>query len=409
MARLRAGEPQAFAELYAALHLPLYTFLARLVGDRDDAADLVHDVFLAAFQQVPRHRGELRLEPWLYRVAMNKAFDLLRRRQARTTVPLDEAQVAAAADPTLASETAAAVEAALSRLSPRYRAALLLREVEGLDNRELATAMGVSAATAAVLLHRARAAFRRAYREVAQTPAAVAPATLALTLLPAIPAPPSLSTPPDFSALAAGAAGAAAGAAATAAGAAAGGGAPATGVLAKVAGLASTKVAVVAAAAVVATGGGLAARDLARHDVSPAQGEHAVAAARSATPAQGGGTAGPGDSGAGERDHRAVLAAARKRTAEGDGTGDLTGRSQAGQDTGQADTRAGDGSGSGPGDGAMYGGSTGGGTGDASGSGGESARHGEADGGSGGTGDGARRTDGPGSVGDGGAGPVSAR
>jgi RNA polymerase sigma-70 factor (ECF subfamily) len=164
VAGIRAGRSDAFENLYAALHEALFNLAARLVGDREEAKDIVQEVFLEACRRLTSYQDDLRLEAWMYRVTMNRSFDHLRRRRLRAAEPLPEADaLPAACDPHEQAATAALVETALLNMSDRHRAALVLKELHGLSGRDLAAALGTSRAAADVLLFRARNAFKRAY------------------------------------------------------------------------------------------------------------------------------------------------------------------------------------------------------------------------------------------------------
>ncbi len=265
---LRRGDPGAFEELYAALHPSIYGFAARLLSDPEEAKDVTQDVFLAAYRDLPRQRGALRVEPWLFRVAMNACYDRLRARARRADAPLEE--VSSLVDPRDGydqSAMAAAVEAALRDMSPRYRAALILHDVQGLNRHELSEAMGVTRGTAGVLLFRARTAFKKRITTLLPAGGGVA----GLALLPALQVPSALQTPPLFGAPAAVAPLAASLCAAPAAMPAA---APLVG-LANVGGILGTKVALVAAG-FLALASGLAVQEVVDQG-SPVLGGHRVA------------------------------------------------------------------------------------------------------------------------------------
>jgi RNA polymerase sigma-70 factor (ECF subfamily) len=258
---LRRGDRGAFEQLYTALHPSIYSFAARLLDDREEAKDVTQEVFLAAYRDLPRHRGALRVEPWLFRVTMNACYDRLRARARRADTPLDEVSTLVdARDGYDQAAMAAAVEAALRDMSPRYRAALILHDVQGLNRRELSEAMGVTWGTAGVLLFRARAAFKKRVSALLPAGGGVA----ALALLPALPVPSALQAPPLFGGPAAAAATplaaplAAAPLAATPAALPAA--APLLG-LANIGGVLGTKVALVAAG-VLAMASGLAIQDV---------------------------------------------------------------------------------------------------------------------------------------------------
>ncbi len=150
-------------------------YLERLVG-ADDADDLAQDVFEKVQRAVGTFRGDSRVLTWLYRVATNVAIDRLRttgrraepEREDDDSDPLEVALAAHAGD-------AGSVEGELDRTRMRdcilgvvdqlptsQRAAILLGELRGLSDRELADALGVSLAAAKIRLHRARRALKAA-------------------------------------------------------------------------------------------------------------------------------------------------------------------------------------------------------------------------------------------------------
>jgi len=254
---LRRGDPHAFEELYVELRGGVYNLAARIVGDRGEAEDITQEVFLRAFHHLPGKTEEVRPEAWVYRTTVNACFDHLRRRRP-APVDVRTTHEAAGGDAYAQAAIAAAVEETLDRLSPRYRTALVLKDLHGLGNGEIAEIMGVARGTVGVLLFRARSAFRKHYREVAPTLGAAVPAGLAVWLpplalppglatIPAFPAPgaaPTLASPPALGPLAP--------VAATAA-------PPVAAGLGKLAGALTTRIAVVTIAATVATGGGIVA------------------------------------------------------------------------------------------------------------------------------------------------------
>ena len=193
---LRKGCPRAFEQLYTQLHGPIYNLTVRIVGDREAAADITQDVFLDAYRQLPSHHGKLRVEPWLYRVAVNTCYDHLRRQSRRPSQPLSElGNLPASHDEAARSQLATAVEQTIQRLNPRYRTALVLRDLHGFTNAEVARILGIKSSTAAVLLFRARGAFRQAFREVMPADTAHSGA-IGVALLPPLTVPSWLEAPP---------------------------------------------------------------------------------------------------------------------------------------------------------------------------------------------------------------------
>jgi RNA polymerase sigma-70 factor, ECF subfamily len=195
---LRAGDSAAFERLYAEYSAPIYNLCARVVCDREEAKDLTQDVFITAFNQLrdPAAEPVRKLRPWLYRVATNACYNHLRSRKH-----LDgggDAQLEGAAsgvDEYQRAETVALVEASLGQLNERYRTALVLKDLQGLEPAEIAEVMEVSRPNADVLVHRARASFKAAFAKLAGD--VPAPAALGMVLLP-LSLPAALQAMPSF-------------------------------------------------------------------------------------------------------------------------------------------------------------------------------------------------------------------
>ena len=164
--RCRAGDLAAFEELYRAHAGRLFSVACRMLGNPSDAEDLLQEIFLSAHRKLDGFRGESALGTWLYRLAMNHCLDFLRSRSARTgqlTDPLDD-------DPGsyepgrrgLAEQTVSKIdlERALARLPEGCRAAFVLHDVEGLEHREVAVALGIAEGTSKSQVHKARLRLR---------------------------------------------------------------------------------------------------------------------------------------------------------------------------------------------------------------------------------------------------------
>ena len=166
VARCRRGEAGAFEEIYRT-HAPrLFGLIVRMVGNQPDAEDLLQEVFLAAHRKLDGFRGESALGTWLYRLTTNHVLDHLRSRAARTgqmTDTFDDDPVLP--DPgsrAIAERTIAQMdlERALAQLPDGCRAAFLLHDVEGLEHREVAEALGIAEGTSKSQVHKARLRLR---------------------------------------------------------------------------------------------------------------------------------------------------------------------------------------------------------------------------------------------------------
>ena len=164
--RCRAGELDAFEELYAAHAGKLFSVACRMLGNQSDAEDILQEIFLSAHRKLDGFRGDAALGTWLYRLAMNQCLDHLRSRSARTSqvtdVLDDEPALYEAGSPGLAEQTVAKmdIERALAQLPAGCRAVFVLHDIEGLEHREVAEALGIAEGTSKSQVHKARLRLR---------------------------------------------------------------------------------------------------------------------------------------------------------------------------------------------------------------------------------------------------------
>ena len=148
-----AGDPEAFGRLFARHRDRLWAVALRTTGNREDAADALQDALVSAVRRADSFRGEAAVTTWLHRIVVNSCLDRLRRRQVRAAEALpDDLEEHAARGDVLASATATTdpaaallveerrrlVLAALDRLPPEQKAALVLVDMEGYSIAEAA-------------------------------------------------------------------------------------------------------------------------------------------------------------------------------------------------------------------------------------------------------------------------------
>jgi RNA polymerase sigma-70 factor, ECF subfamily len=168
--RARAGDQDAFAELVAANSDRVYGALRRFGLDQSEADEVAQEVFLRAWRGLPGFQQRARLSTWLYRIAFNEAQRRLSRRGPRPIEP--DAQggdpIASLADAPQRGPEARALDRELERvldrelmaLPPDWRAAVILRDIEGLSTDEAAAVVGVRPAAFKTRLHRGRMRLR---------------------------------------------------------------------------------------------------------------------------------------------------------------------------------------------------------------------------------------------------------
>jgi RNA polymerase sigma-70 factor, ECF subfamily len=158
--RARAGDYDAFDELHALLEPAIARFVRRLVGSAQEAEDIVQDTFIALYLNMDRIEPVEKLRPYIFRIARNKCYDLLRRQGRFEEVSLDDEPVYVRVSFDLASQNSIPpddvahwlllnleVQEAMELLPELQRQALILYCEEGLSYAEIAEAMDTSLGT----------------------------------------------------------------------------------------------------------------------------------------------------------------------------------------------------------------------------------------------------------------------
>ncbi len=157
----RRGDRKAQFEIYRLYHAAMYNTALRIVGDPDDAEDVMQEAFLKAFAKIRTYRGEVSFGAWLKKIVVNKSLDFLRLRKDQLSLdeigelPLAEEEPP---DP-MQAETAPVVEEireAIGMLPEGYRIVLSLILLEGYDHEEVSEILRISNATSRTQYHRAK-------------------------------------------------------------------------------------------------------------------------------------------------------------------------------------------------------------------------------------------------------------
>ena len=173
---LRESSEEAYEKLLELYQHPVYNLVARLMSDPRDANDVVQEVFLKVFRNIGHFRGGSTLKTWIYRIAVNEAHNHRRwfSRHQRPEIgfrPEEEfngPHEQDIADPgrspfdlAVNQETRAIVEDALAKLNPKFRAAVVLRDIEDLSYEEIAAVLEVSLGTVKSRILRGRECLRK--------------------------------------------------------------------------------------------------------------------------------------------------------------------------------------------------------------------------------------------------------
>jgi RNA polymerase sigma-70 factor, ECF subfamily len=187
VARLRAGDDDAFELMVRTYGGRLLAVARRFVRDEDDARDVLQTAYLSAFRALNEFEGNCQLSTWLHRIVVNTALMRLRSRRRKpeesieTLLPAFQADghhVEQFADWSMPAdrlleqkETRAVVRACIEQLPGNYRDVLMLRDIEELSTLEAAKALSITQTAVKVRLHRARQALSTLLRREYARPA----------------------------------------------------------------------------------------------------------------------------------------------------------------------------------------------------------------------------------------------
>lgn len=171
VSRARAGDAHAFESLMIETEQRVVAVAWRLLGNREDARDAAQETYLRVYKYLARFREGEDFQAWLYRITVNVCRDIARKRRATGGEQLDEAATetegaafenlrrgdADAESVTLRTQQLALVRRALATLPAKERAALVLRDLEGLSTEEVALTLGSRPVTVRSQVSSARA------------------------------------------------------------------------------------------------------------------------------------------------------------------------------------------------------------------------------------------------------------
>jgi RNA polymerase sigma-70 factor (ECF subfamily) len=188
LAGLKQGEEWAFEALIRTFGARMLSVARRIVGNDEDARDVVQSAYLSAFRAIGAFEGSSQLSTWLHRIVVNTALMRLRSRRRKPEESIDALLPAFKADGHFAErfpsgslaadqllerdETRRIVREAIAQLPDPYRTVLILRDIEEMSTQEVATALEITPSAVKVRLHRARQALFTLLRRHFEVPAA---------------------------------------------------------------------------------------------------------------------------------------------------------------------------------------------------------------------------------------------
>ena len=155
----KRGDQKAQFELYRLYYVAMYNTTLRIVGDSDDAEDVMQEAFLKAFTRLDSYRKEVSFGAWLKRIVINKALDFLRLKKEQLSLedagPVGETAVEAPEEVDT-EYRAEEIKRAIYSLPEGYRVVLSLILLEGYDHEEVSSILHISNATSRTQYHRAK-------------------------------------------------------------------------------------------------------------------------------------------------------------------------------------------------------------------------------------------------------------
>lgn len=175
--RAKAGDTKAFGVLVERYQRRVVGVAMAVVHDQEDALELAQETFVRAFENVGKFESRSSFSTWLYRIAANIAIDFRRRERRHPAMRGEEAEIELQRLPsklgdafkeTQRGEMAQRIRGALDQLTPEHRAAILLREVEGLSYDEISDVLQCPRGTVMSRLHYARNHLREILKDLAE-------------------------------------------------------------------------------------------------------------------------------------------------------------------------------------------------------------------------------------------------
>jgi RNA polymerase sigma-70 factor (ECF subfamily) len=171
--KARNGDEEAFVLIYEHFAPQVHRYIYRLVGSLEQADDITQDTFLRAFQSIGKIAIDSNVSAWLYRIASNAAFDVLRRRKLITWMPIheesDKSDEFTSEDFTPQVIESEIVRRAVAEMPPALAVCLVLRSVEGFSCEEIAEILKIPKGTVFSRLARARESFQQIYTDLARS------------------------------------------------------------------------------------------------------------------------------------------------------------------------------------------------------------------------------------------------
>lgn len=170
VAQAQQGDVAAYDQLVQRHQSKIYGLIYNMTGNQQDTEDLVQEVFIKGFKVLKRFKGKSSFYTWIYRIAINRTINFIKKRRNRSALSLNDMDVAVENDPAYVelsaresplrdaslAELQEKLNNALHTLSEKHRAVVVLHEIQGIPHDEIAKMMNCSPGTVRSRLFYAR-------------------------------------------------------------------------------------------------------------------------------------------------------------------------------------------------------------------------------------------------------------
>lgn len=175
----RNGDVTAYSELVRRYQKKIYALVYNMTSNREDAEDLVQDVFIKAYASLKNFKGDSSFYTWAYRIAVNRTINFVKQRSRKAAVSLDNVDEGVERDPAYLdlvarespfrdaslNEVQKKLNEALQTLSEKHRAVVVMHDVQGIPHDEIAKILGTSQGTVRSRLFYARQQLQNQLKE----------------------------------------------------------------------------------------------------------------------------------------------------------------------------------------------------------------------------------------------------
>ena len=175
VARFKKGCEFSFQELIGRYETKAHNLAMRLTRNPEDAEEVLQDVFVTVYRKIDSFEGKAKFSSWLYRITVNAAFMKLRKRKQDTALYIEDLALTSSKDSSfeksltvlpsdtraISSEMRDAIESAIAKLPDDYRAVFILRDIDGLSNKEVGSILDLTIPAVKSRLHRSRLMLRK--------------------------------------------------------------------------------------------------------------------------------------------------------------------------------------------------------------------------------------------------------